>query len=119
MTELAIQILNQPFSQVEIFRFAADKQRAKTVGLVPSKEIIILGVILIFIQFLDGIFTAYGVHAFGNSAEGNPIIRSLMNAIGHIQALVIVKSIAIMIVGYLCLVSNQISWIAGAMPQSS
>ena len=45
-------------------------------------------------QCLDGIFTYIGVNAYGLGVEANPIIASLMAAVGHGTALVGAKSVA-------------------------
>lgn len=115
MAELAIQVLNQPVINVAAYRQAAQRARSEVASNPISKEILILGAMLIVLQFLDGLLTAMGINVFGISAEGNPMIRYFMSQFGHIPALIIVKSLAIAIVCYLCSLSNQILWISGAM----
>ncbi len=115
MSEALAQVLNQPLYTVEVFRIAANKERAIAFQRGVSSEVIILGSILIILQILDGIFTGIGVNQFGIDAEGNPFIHSLMSHIGYIPALIASKSVAIGIIVYLCSLSNIISWIRGAL----
>jgi len=115
MAEAAVQILNQPYACVEAFRIAAVRERARSTSSFPPKEILVLGSILIVLQVIDGLLTAYGVKSLGIYAEGNPFIRSLMEQIGHVPALVIVKATAAFIIAHLCTLSHTVSWISGAL----
>ncbi len=56
---------------------------------------------LLFLQVADGIFTYLGVKRQGIPIEGNPIIRSLIVALGPEVALVLVKFIACCFVVFL------------------
>ncbi len=80
-----------------------------------SREIKILGLLLIAIQVLDGLLTAAGVLNWGTAAEGNYLIRTLMDSIGLVPALIVVKSLAILIVLTLCGLSSRISWVGSAL----
>ncbi len=115
MTELATQVFNQPFACVELYRQAACRERTKPANIIPTQEVLMLGGILILLQILDGMLTAIGVSSFGIAAEGNPFIRHLMDQFGYLPALIFVKTIAVFIIGYLCLLANQVVWIPGAM----
>lgn len=80
-----------------------------------SKEAVILGSILIVIQLLDGLLTAIGVYHFGISAEGNLMLKALMEQVGYINALVLVKLLAISIIITLCYLSSRVSWLTFAL----
>lgn len=56
----------------------------------------------VLLQVVDGIFTYAGVTTLGlgNEAEGNPIVRSLMYALGPGKALMLVKGLSIAAVLY-------------------
>jgi hypothetical protein len=53
-------------------------------------------VIIVFLasQALDGVLTYLGVVEFGTAVEANPVVASLMVAIGHGPALATVKLLA-------------------------
>ena len=111
MTEAAIQILNQSHASVRAFKdISLNATESRT-----SKEVYILGTILIALQVMDGLLTAVGIDNFGIAAEGNPFLRSLMELIGPFSTLIVVKSAAIIIVGYLCTLASEISWIKNAL----
>jgi len=57
-----------------------------------------LAAILIFLQFLDGLFTYIGVKRFGVEAEGNPIIKWLIETLGLECGLLGVKLAACIII---------------------
>ena len=56
----------------------------------PARFLALIGV-LIALQILDGALTLAGMHTFGLSAEGNPLLRTLMNSLGLIPGLVATK----------------------------
>lgn len=85
------------------------------VRLIPERDTLILGSILICIQILDGVLTAIGVGHFGHWIEGNVILRNLMHQIGYIQALIIVKTFAIGVVIALCALASSVSWLNTAV----
>lgn len=80
----------------------------------PSKRVIILASILGVLQILDGVLTGIGVANLGTQAEGNILLRTLMEVVGFIPALIIFKSAAIGIVGALANLSKTIKWVAPA-----
>lgn len=80
-----------------------------------SLEITVLGSFLILLQILDGILTGIGVGHFGVWAEGNYLVRVLMQHVGHVPALLLVKTIAIASVGGLCWLAPQVSWMGKAL----
>lgn len=81
----------------------------------PSTDVLILGTILAVLQVLDGVLTASGVSFFGMQAEGNMLIRVAMEQLGAIPALVLLKSIAILIVGLLCGLASTVTWVPKAL----
>lgn len=80
-----------------------------------SRETLLLCGVLVVLQLLDGVLTARGVFILGIESEGNFIIRSLMQALGIIPALLIVKTIAISIVVSLGIISESVPWLCGAL----
>ena len=78
-------------------------------------DIVILGVILACLQILDGVLTGIGIAHFGIAAEGNFLLRGLMEIIGYIPALLFVKTFAIGIVATLCVLASRVSWLKRAM----
>ena len=108
MTQVAVQI---PHRGPDLHVIAG----SKSTGLFGiKKEVLYLGAFLAILQVLDGILTALGVINFGTDAEGNMLLRALMEQVGHIPALFIAKSLAIVVVGALCVLSNQIKWVGRA-----
>jgi hypothetical protein len=77
----------------------------------PSREILILGGILAVLQVLDGVLTGIGMHQFGTSAEGNILLRWLMESIGYVNALVLVKGFALVVIAILVVLANEVRWI--------
>ena len=67
------------------------------------------------LQILDGIMTGIGVARLGVSAEGNFVLRYLMENIGYIPTLLIAKIAAILIIITLCSMSTRVSWIPKAL----
>lgn len=80
-----------------------------------SAEVMFLGGILIALQILDGILTGLGMHHFGVDMEGNFFLRTLMENIGFIPALFVVKSVAVGVVASLCMYAWKISWLKMAL----
>lgn len=80
----------------------------------PSREIVILAAVMALLQVLDGVLTAIGVTHLGTAAEGNVLIRHLMQSIGALPALAIVKGFAILVVGMLCLLAGTVAWLGAA-----
>jgi len=81
----------------------------------PTKEILILSAILIFLQISDGILTALGIHIYGIGAEGNILLRVLMEKWGYLPVLVAAKSFAIIAIGLLYMLAMRVSWLSKAM----
>jgi uncharacterized membrane protein len=76
-----------------------------------SAEVVLLGGVLILLQILDGILTGCGMSAFGTEMEGNPLLAALMQQIGYVPALCLVKAAAILLIVWLCSCTPQIRWV--------
>lgn len=74
-----------------------------------------LGFLLCVLQALDGVLTSLGVSRFGLHAEANPFIRSLMEQLGHVTALGLVKLAAILVIIALTLFARRLPWVNNAM----
>jgi len=81
----------------------------------PSREILTLGLLLATLQILDGILTVIGVGHFGLGAEANLLIRFFMESFGPASALIILKSIALVIIALLCSMAKNVHWIPLAL----
>lgn len=81
----------------------------------PATGVIVIGTLLAIFQALDGLFTSIGVSRYGVEVEGNPLLRHLMEEFGAIEALTIVKLVAIGIVVILTFLARKVTWIKGAM----
>ena len=81
----------------------------------PTREMLFLGGIMVVLQVCDGVLTAVGMNAFGLKAEGNLLLRMLMEQIGWLPALLAAKCAAISIVAALCLLSARVLWVSRAL----
>lgn len=81
----------------------------------PARDVVFWGLVLCFIQILDGILTLSGINQHGIAMEANDLIRSLMTSIGVVPALTLVKSIALALIGVCVLLSSHVSWIVNAL----
>jgi hypothetical protein len=116
MVEKSADILNPSFKDVAVFRAAALKTKAQSLGYETSAtDAIVLASILITIQVLDGILTNLGISAHGISAEGNPFLRSMMSQIGVGAALISAKGFAIVMSVYLVSLTSKIHWLRFAL----
>lgn len=59
------------------------------------REVWILGLLVILLQFVDGLATGFAVTRFGTSMENNPLARQLMDGLGITTTVIVVKSIAV------------------------
>ncbi len=88
----------------------------KAFGLnAPSREVIILGLILISLQIADAILTNMGMKVFGTEMEGNLLLRHIMENCGTLVALIASKSFAISVIIGLVYLSKQVTWIPVAL----
>lgn len=79
------------------------------------REILILGAALAVLQVLDGVLTAIGVAHLGTEVEGNTLIRFLMEHLGYIPALVLIKTVALGVIAGICVLSSRVHWLSFAM----
>ena len=110
MAQLAYKLENQPN-----FRVIEGGSTNSTLTAQPSKEMVMLSFILALLQVSDGVLTGLGMSIFGTGAEGNLLLRSLMEVMGYIPALIMAKSFAILIIAGLCYLSTVVSWLPRAM----
>ena len=73
----------------------------------PSRDVIYFGVFLASLQVLDGVLTSEGMDRYGTRAEGNPMLRNLMDTLTPDQALFLVKGFAILIVICLTIMAKR------------
>ncbi len=112
MTELVLNISRNGIGALTFFpSLAYKKVRTNTLPL----DIIFLGITMVIIQILDGILTGVGVAQFGTTAEGNFLIRNLMELIGFVPALIIAKTAAVGVIAALCVLSQSVLWLKTAM----
>ena len=89
--------------------------RRKSRRYLPSRDIIFWATILILAQVIDGTLTSFGLSSFGNDVEGNAIIRHLAINYGYLPALILTKSVAITLVGFLALAAKKVAWIKSTL----
>lgn len=111
MSELAGQIR---FGVSSFGNFASASYQRLALPKV-SPEVFSIGFLICVLQIIDGLFTAIGVQHFGIDAEGNLLIRTLMELCGPNVALILVKSLAIAIVCILCTMAHRVRWILPAL----
>ena len=80
-----------------------------------ATSIYILCGILAAIQILDGILTAMGIARFGVSIEGNPLVKGFMLQLGYIPALILTKSIALLIIAGIARFGLEYAWVTKAL----
>ncbi|MBN8548175.1 MAG: hypothetical protein J0M12_02545 [Deltaproteobacteria bacterium] len=107
-------ILTLSRAGTESFQSAKASLRNPRIGVIP-KEIITLGLILALLQILDGVLTAVGVAHLGTEVEGNTLIRFLMEHLGYIPALVVIKTVALGVIAGICVLSSKVQWLEFAM----
>lgn len=74
-----------------------------------------MGLILALLQVVDGLLTAIGVAHLGTEIEGNMIVRVLMEQLGYIPALVLIKTVALGVIVGICSLSRKVQWLGMAM----
>jgi hypothetical protein len=83
--------------------------------LAESRGLTWLVAALVALQLLDGALTFTGMQTFGLQAEGNPLLRVLMESLGLIPALIITKGACIGIVVALYKHVTHVRWLGGAL----
>lgn len=77
----------------------------------PSKDFIFFGLFLISLQVMDGYLTSKGIQRFGLEAEGNLLLRTLMQVFGEHHALLAAKAFAILLIVFLTVLAKRMTWI--------
>ncbi len=113
MTQLAYKLQQTP--QLSVIDGGKNRSRNSEADLAPTREMIVLSLVLISLQILDGVLTGMGMNFFGIHAEGNFILRNMMHLLGYIPALVLAKTAAILVVCSLCYLSTRVAWLPLAM----
>jgi hypothetical protein len=93
---------------------AAQTTPLSTEAAIPA-GVLLLALALSFLQIADLSLTLIGISHFGPDAEGNPLLRWLMSAMGETPALLITKSLAILIIFTLASLTRRVPWIPSAM----
>ena len=73
----------------------------------PSRDVYYFGLFLVSLQIMDGVLTSKGMLRYGTFAEGNPILRQLMESFTPAQTLFMVKAFAIMAVVLITLIARR------------
>lgn len=115
MNNLALSLPQTEPAALELAAAAAPAQTSAPCTPVTLSEVAWVGIVMCLLQVLDGTLTAVGVHHQGIAAEGNLIIRALMEAWGPVFALVAIKLLAIAIVCVLCVLAFRVPWITRAL----
>lgn len=87
----------------------------RTVQTLAAKKALCLGALLCFFQMLDGLLTSLGVSRFGTEIEGNPFLRALMEDLGQVTALGIVKLASVLVILGLVAASRKLPWVSSAL----
>lgn len=113
MTNLAIK---HDIAEVRAPRVFAVVEGGKA-GKIPTLDrgLLALGAMLILAQILDGALTINGVATYGLAAEGNPMLRTLMEVIGLAPAVVLTKLACCALVVVLCYQAHSIAWLPRAL----
>ncbi|RIL08292.1 MAG: hypothetical protein DCC75_09275 [Proteobacteria bacterium] len=110
MSQLAYEAKGPTLTVIE-----GGKAAARAVSEEFSFEIIFLTAAMCLLQILDGMLTAIGVGHLGTEAEGNALLRYAMEEIGHINALFLIKGLAICVVLSLAYLSLKVGWVTKAL----
>ena len=115
MSQLALKIDNQ-FSNVFVPQVIEGNKEAAEVTQTSRFDLIFfLGTALVILQILDGILTGSGMSLLGTEAEGNGLLRILMEQYGYVSALVITKLMAVGLIFFVCACAKKYSWIQYAL----
>ena len=71
--------------------------------------------LLIIFQIMDGLLTLLGISFFGIEAEGNPLVRQIIHAMGPGFGIGLVKLTTIVIICCICIFGSKVSWLSRAM----
>ena len=115
MSNAALRILDAP-KQLKGQIYLAYSNAAKPQTLLSRRgNIPVIAAVLVTLQVLDGLLTYTGMQTFGLAAEGNPLLRSLMNTLGILPGIALVKLCCIGTVLALSAQAHRISWLPAAL----
>lgn len=83
--------------------------------MVRSLDLVMLGIALMAVQVWDAWLTARGISHFGIAAEGNILLRFLMDQYGYINALIAAKAAALCVIVGLVFLAHRIVWLPHAL----
>lgn len=109
-----LEDLEEPSLEKKTIRFDIEVTRNATIIIEvepPSRALIYFAIFFVSLQILDGMLTSIGMARFGVHSEGNPLLKDLMIRFTPDQALVAVKTLAVLMVVTLTVVAKRISWI--------
>ena len=101
--------------QAVTFRAIDTSKAAGSINQLQAERAFAFGSFLCLLQAADGWLTSVGMARFGTSMEGNPLLRALMEQLGHVPALTIVKLLAIVVVVLLTIQAKRKPWVGNAM----
>jgi hypothetical protein len=114
MSNAALQTTQVQENQAKVY--LAYSRTVTPVPLLSKRtHIQLIAAILVTLQILDGLLTYAGMYTFGIAAEGNPLLRGLMNNVGVLPAIAIIKLLCIATVLALCAQAQRISWLPVAL----
>ncbi len=111
MDRVILSISAPAYSRIQSAKAAV--KNARQTGI--SSEVLTLGIILAALQILDGVLTAIGVAHLGTEIEGNTLLRVMMEHLGYIPALILIKTIALGVIVSICVLSRKVQWLPLAM----
>jgi Domain of unknown function (DUF5658) len=76
---------------------------------------LVMALLLASLQVMDGFLTFVGVLTFGTVAEGNILIKTLIETVGVVPALVSVKAFAIGVIYVLYNLASNVRWVPHAL----
>lgn len=77
----------------------------------PSRDFICFGIFLASLQIFDGVLTSLGLSRHGIQLEANPLLRSMIQQFGIVEALVIAKIFAVILVILLTILAKHLRFI--------
>ena len=83
--------------------------------LTGQEQLFIPFFVLSCLQLLDFALTMNGVHLFGLSMEGNPLVRLVIVTFGPLAALALIKSTTLLLIFFLFQFQRKVTWIQPAI----
>jgi hypothetical protein len=98
-----------------IINLAYSCYRSDETTMMRSLDLMMLGIALMAVQVWDAWLTARGISHFGIAAEGNILLRFLMDQYGYINALILAKTAALCVIVGLVFLAQRIVWLPHAL----